>query len=339
MRRNILILGLFGLLADLALIPVAAEEARPVSLDPLKLDGWEAAGPTETYLGEKLYEAIDGFADYHFGFDFQEAQRRFFTQGEKKMEVFIYRFGSPAEAFGLYSVMRPRWGQPAQVGDDAVCEEGNVCAAWRGPYYLAVTTQGAVAATGEELLGAARAVAQQVGGEYKRPRLPEMLPKENLEPLSVLYFHCLQPLDRVFYLGEGNVLQLAEKPTDPHDVQAVYAEYNQNGRTVIVIAALYPSPEKAQKARDLYVAQLTADAGATMDAWGAGTEARPYGRDFKARTGLHTLLFQREKWLLIAVDVVDVDAMKATLTKVDEALWKQWEEERKKEAEKKAPGK
>ena len=324
MSREVLVGGVF-LLLSVAWSPTVGEEAAFPSLD-LRLEGWEPAGPTETYVGEKLYEAIDGFADYHFGFDFREAQRRFFIQGQKKIEVFVYRFGSPTEAYGLYSVMRPRWGQPVPVGDEAVWEEGNVCAVWRGPYYIAVTTQGAEVASEEDLIGAARAVAQQIGGEFKRPDLVEILPPGRLQPLSVLYFHCLQPLDRVFYLGEGNVLQLAEKPTDPHEVEAIYAEYDQRGRPAIVVVVLYPQAEKGRKACELYAAQVGAEAvAATEDSLWDPPEAASYGRDFKAHTGFHTLLFQREKWLLAAAEVVDVDFMKDLLRQVDRALGKRLE--------------
>lgn len=333
MGRGILILGVC-LLLQAVWKSAVGEEAGGLSLEALRLGGWEAAGPTETYLGEKLYEAIDGFADYHFGFDFREAQRRFFIQGQKKIEVFVYRFGSPAEAYGLYSVMRPRWGQPVAVGDEAVWEQGNVCAVWRGPYYIAITTQGAEVATEEDLTAAARAVAQQIQGGFKRPDLVEMLPRKQLQPLSVLYFHCLQPLDRVFYLGEGNVLQLAEKPTDPHEVEAVYAEYDQPGRPAIVVVALYPQPEKARKARELYAAQVEAEAVvATEDSLWDDPEASSYGRDFKARTGFHTLLFQREKWLLAAAEVADVELLKGLLRQVDRALEERLEREDAKEEE------
>lgn len=328
MKRHTSIRGGLLLLATLAGSPVAGEEAASLSLDTVRLEGWEPTGPTETYIGDKLYEAIDGFADYHFGFDFREAQRRFFTQGLKKIEVFVYRFGSPTESFGLYSVMRPRWGQPVQVDDEAVWEPGNVCTVWRGPYYIAITTQGAEAATEEDLTAVARTIVQPIAGAFNRPDLVRMLPPEHLQSLSVLYFHCLQPLDRVFYLGEGNVLQLAEKPTDPREVEAVYAEYDQNGRPASVVVARYPHLEKARKARDLCAAQFMANASSLAEEslW-EEPPFQSFGRGFQARTGFHTLLFQRENWLLVAAEVVDLDLLKGVLTKIDQALWKQREKE------------
>jgi len=299
--------------------------APVISLDTVKIQGWEPAGEVETYVGEKLYDAIDGFADFHFGFDFKEAHRRFFQQGDKRLEVFVYRFGSAAEAYGLYSVMRSPLGQRADSGDEAFYEEPGTLHVWRGDYYLSIVSQGQATPSREEMLAFTQALVGPVEEKTKPPRLIQTLPQENLRAESLLYFHCKQPLDRAFYLGDGNPLLLAEEPTQPHDVQAALAEFTLGGRRHSVIAALYPTKEKATQARALCLQAWQAEAVETI------TE-EPWS-DLKAKNGKHTLIYQRERWLLAALEVVQVEPMKAILLKIDAALWKQEQAEKAKQSD------
>lgn len=268
------------------------DRARPeeISLAKLQVPGWE---PTrvQSYAGKALYDAIDGYADYHMGFNFKDSERKFFTNGEKRIEVFSYRFDTPENAFGLFSVMRMGAGKLLDIGNESSLD-GRVFHMWKGHYYLTVSDLGKEESSEEEILAFARALDGQFQKKHPKPSLVEALPKKNLVPLSVAYFHYRNALEKLIYLGEKNVLQLGEDFDKPYDVEAVYGQYLVEKTKYELVVLRYQSAEKPEIAAHAFLDFM-------KDSLKNAATHLPWA-ELVEKNGMHTILFREGNILMFS---------------------------------------
>ncbi|MDP2897568.1 MAG: hypothetical protein Q8Q12_13590 [bacterium] len=286
----------------LALYPFAkaAWASEEISLAKLEVAGWQPTA-LESYVGKKLYDAIDGYADFHMGFNFKDSERRFFTNGEKRIEVFSYRLDSPENAFGLFSVMRKGAPELLDIGNEAA-SAGAVFHMWKGAYYITVSDLGKTECTQEEILAFARAVDAQFAGKYTKPALVEALPKTNLVSSSVTYFHYRNALERLTYLGEGNVLLLGEDFDKPYDVEAAYGQFVIDKTKYDLIVFRYDSPKKPETAAKNFVEMMEGDLKTSTTNW-------PWA-ELVERNGKQTILFREGNILMLSFPTAKGDVVR-----------------------------
>jgi hypothetical protein len=282
---------------------LASEE---ISLAGLQVEGWQ---PTDldSYAGKALYDAIDGYADFHMGFNFKDSQRRFFTNGEKRIEVFSYRFDRPENAFGLFSVMRMGSPKLLAIGNESSLQE-RIFHMWKGPFYVTVSDLGQAACSPEELLTFAKAIDAQFQKSYPKPSLVEALPGENLTPLSVTYFHHRNALERLTYLGEENILQLGDDLEKPLDVEAAYGQFVVDKTKYELILLRYQSEKKPQVAARMLIETM-------KDGLQTATENWPWA-ELVERNGKRTLLFREGNILMLSFPTAKGDVVKKLMEQV-----------------------
>jgi hypothetical protein len=117
----------------------ATAAAKPViKKEPLEISlaGIKPMGDTEFYNSDNLYEKIDGRAPAYQGFNILAMRCRSFGVNAAPgsyVDVYEYRFDSPVDAFGMYSLERDPKGKPLEIVADG-------CAADMGYFFR----QGAV---------------------------------------------------------------------------------------------------------------------------------------------------------------------------------------------------
>ena len=117
--------------------PTGGEEAAPeggaegtaaatkvvVKGEPMEiaLAGTKPMGPTEFYTSDTLYEKIDGRAPAYQGFNVQQLRCRSFAVAAAAgsyVDVYEYRFDTPVNAFGMFSLERDPKGKPLSIVPD-----------------------------------------------------------------------------------------------------------------------------------------------------------------------------------------------------------------------------
>jgi hypothetical protein len=295
------------LLAVLSLgLAGTAWASTQISLEKLKVAGWQSTN-VESYVGKKLYDAIDGYADFHMGFNFKDSERRFFTKGEKRIEVFSYRCDTPENAFGLFSVMRMGALKPLDIGNEASLME-RVFHMWKGHYYVTVSDLGKAECSQDEILAFARAVDAQFEKAFSKPALVEALPKKNLIPLSVAYFHYRNALERLTYLGEQNVLQLGDDPDKPYDVEAAYGQFLIDKAKYDLVVLRYESPGKPETATRMYMKMMEGDLKSRTTNW-------PWA-ELVERNGKQTVLFREGNTLMLSFPTANGDVVRDLMKQV-----------------------
>lgn len=295
------------LLAVLSLaLASAAWASTQVSLEKLAVAGWQPTN-VESYVGKKLYDAIDGYADFHMGFNFKDSERRFFTSGEKRIEVFSYRCDTPGNAFGLFSVMRMGAPKLLEIGNEASLAE-RVFHMWKGHYYVTVSDLGKAECSQDEILAFAKAVDAQFEKEFPKPALVEALPRKNLIPLSVTYFHYRNALERLTYLGEENVLQLGDDLDKPYDVEAAYGQYLIDKAKYDLIVLRYESPKKPETATRMYIELMKGDLKSSTTRW-------PWA-ELVERNGKQTIIFREGNIVMLCFPTTKGDVIRDLMKQV-----------------------
>lgn len=277
-----------------------------ISLTKLHLPGWKPTN-VESFAGKALYDAIDGYADYHMGFNFRDSERRFFTNGEKRIEVFSYRFDTPENAFGLFSVMRMGSVKLLNIGNEA-SSEGRVFHMWKGRYYLTINDLGKAECSQEEILSFAKALDAQFQKLYAKPLLVEALPKKNLVPLSVAYFHYRNALEKLIYLGEENVLQLGDDLDKPYEAEAAYGQFLVDKAKYDLIVLRYESVKKPEIAARMFMETMKESLQSAATDW-------PWA-ELVERNGKQTIIFRQGNILMLSFPTARGDVAKQLMQQV-----------------------
>jgi hypothetical protein len=172
--------------AEGAAAPAPAAKGGPLEI---KLDGLKPMSDTEFYNADNLFEKIDGRAPAYLNFNFQNLRCRSFSitgTAGSFVDVYEYRFDTPVNAFGMFSLERDPKGEPLAFAPDGYAS-GMGFFFRQGPRYIQVMASDQNAKT----LGLAKAIA-----EDRAKNLPaddtgldarRHLPVTGLDPASVQF--------------------------------------------------------------------------------------------------------------------------------------------------------
>lgn len=221
-----------------------SEDSTTLDLLPGEGDvpGWTLAAPGKRYVGEELYDPINGAADKYFPFGFKEAAFAMYGKGEALLEVQIYEMGSPEDASGIYSIYDDVNVLHAFMiaGDDGT--KSTTCSATskdsqtfaKGPYFVRILSSSGEP-TDQELATFGLEVAMNIAAPYHKPAiLAFLLPGHILG--SVKYFRTAATQADVFYVSDENVFSLSE---ETFGVSACYNTKTTEAGTKVGTNALY----------------------------------------------------------------------------------------------------
>ncbi len=139
------------------------------------MDGWQLSGNPATYTAANLYEYINGAAEAYLSYDFRELQVTEYRNDRNEfLLVEIYRFDSPADAFGIYSQERPAKGNYLRIGTQGYYEAGML---------NFVKDRAYVKLNGYELADEQESILKSFAGE-----IAQNLPGSELLPVELNYF-------------------------------------------------------------------------------------------------------------------------------------------------------
>ncbi len=304
-------------LLTLVVTGVAIGADAPIKLEGLSVEGWKVAEGPRTWIGVAVEEKINGFVVFHQGFNLVDTRWLLLEAEGGKLDVFVFSYDTPANAFGLYTVMRRTimqagGAEAVEIADEAMFHPMGQLVAWAGRCCIIVTTATPEPPEQQAFVAVAEKLAAQLAGESERPELVRALPSEGLDDSSIIYCHYRQALEQVFYAGEENVLRMGEDLTVPTQVEGVYAEYKIDDRPHKLIAIRYPEESEASQAAQAFgEAQAgTAKSDRTEGDW----------RDIEMRNGKHTLIYQSGKLLAFAPEAISKEGAQRVIQSLLDAL-------------------
>jgi hypothetical protein len=195
-----------------------ATETLPATLGP---QGWVRQGDVQKFVGDSLFQYIDGAAEMYHKYGFIEVGVAEYRKGENAITVDLYRFADSDRAFGMYTTLRPDEPDTVMLGVEAFTLGTNIVFV-KGQYLANVYTYD----ESEEMTSAVRSVAahvaKRVPGSTDKPAMYDLFPPDGRLPFTEkLYAEAflgqafLTDVYTVGYLRRGSTftLFLAEDPS------------------------------------------------------------------------------------------------------------------------------
>jgi hypothetical protein len=230
---------------------IAAELTMASSLEklfsvlPAELGGWKKPDTPERYTKSNLYDYIDGGAELYISYNFQSLLAvRYKGRGEDEIVIDVFDMGNSYNAFGVFS--HGRESEDDLVGQGSEYNSG-LLTFWKERYYISIMAYPETDEKKQTVLELGRRLAEAIRGEGPLPPVLAFLPRANLIPGSVRYFHHYIWLNSHFFIANENILGIDDQ------TQAVLAKYRNGETTFHLLLALYPDASRAEQAQQRFL--------------------------------------------------------------------------------------
>jgi len=215
-------------------------------LFPLKIGSYQSDGKDEFYDRQTTFRYMDGAAELYRSYGFKLLMvRRYIKADHPPIIVETFDMGSSEDAFGVFSYAtgdeEVGIGQGSDFG-------GGLLRFWKGKFFINVYAEQEAPSTNKDVLDLGRTVADSIKQVGKKPKLINLLPKEDLIERSVRYFHYHQSLNYHYFVSHQNILRLGERT---HALLSTYASQTE-GKTFLLLIQ-YPSQISAKEGLQSFV--------------------------------------------------------------------------------------
>ncbi len=140
-----------------------------------------------TFVGQTLWEYIDGGAEIYYLYDFEIVATADYKADSVEIVVDIYKFDSPDNAYGLYSMLRPVDAQPVRLGAEGFIDPASVVFV-KGDYIVKLIGYDESEQSTLALTNFSEELANFIPGRTTLPETFSLFPKKNLIETSRKYF-------------------------------------------------------------------------------------------------------------------------------------------------------
>ena len=184
MNKIKIILTLFFVLLG---VKASAQDVMKIFPGNTEVPNWTKSGEARTFVGDKLWEYIDGGAENYYLYGFKKVVTMDYKNQKKQLVVDIYEMRDPKNTFGIYSYERASKYNFVKVGVQGY-QEGTTLTFWKGNYYVKVIAYDKSAETKSALMTFGKAIEKKISGNFTEPAFLSNFPKSNLIANSQKYF-------------------------------------------------------------------------------------------------------------------------------------------------------
>ncbi len=144
--------------------PVANPQPAGISTAAVEIDGWHREVDPEIFVGDSLFELINGGAEVYHRFGFVQAlATQYADDAGRSISLEVFEMKDVEGAGSIYSDKTGGSGEPILIGDEAAVEDYYLNFR-SGRFLVTITGFDSEPETTEGILLLARAVAAQLGG-------------------------------------------------------------------------------------------------------------------------------------------------------------------------------
>jgi Family of unknown function (DUF6599) len=144
--------------------PKAEPKPRGISVAAVEISGWQQEYEPEIFVGDALFELINGGAEVYHRFGFVQALAAQFADGDgRSISLEVFEMKDVEGARKIYSDKTGGSGEPLEIGDEAAGEDYYLNFR-SGRFLVTITGFDSEPETTDGILLLARAVAEQLGG-------------------------------------------------------------------------------------------------------------------------------------------------------------------------------
>jgi hypothetical protein len=158
--------------------------------DPQELKDWKKERPSELYMGEDLFQYINGGAEIYHEYGFvQVLVQDFSSRNGRSVSIEIYEMEAQEAAYGIYTFKSSSSGQAVDFGNEGRLE-GYYLNFWRSNFLVTLTGFDEVEETVQGLLLIAESIDKKMSSIQKKEKsqLVHLLPEEGHILSSTKYF-------------------------------------------------------------------------------------------------------------------------------------------------------
>ena len=210
-RHTLFILLMFANACPLSVAQQHKDPLPSLLPEPDAIQGWSRPDTARIYKGGDLYLFIDGGADLFFEYGFRQALAVEYqnVRGES-INLEIYEMNDPGAAYGIYSLRSGDEATPLAIGQGGSAHSYYIMF-WKGRYFVSVAASDSTELCRKGLETLARAIDRNASEQGRKPRVVDLLPKENLLKQRYVRGHLglstIHPFDTrdLFHSDEGAV--------------------------------------------------------------------------------------------------------------------------------------
>lgn len=143
-----------------------SRRGEPFDLRPLavEVEGWSLAGEPQLFVGDQLFELVNGGAELYHRYGFvQVLSAQYTAVGGRSIALELFEMRDAEGARGIYSAKVGSDGEHPEIGDEAVLE-GYYLNVRSGRFLVTLTGYDSDPETVDGLVRVARAVESRLGG-------------------------------------------------------------------------------------------------------------------------------------------------------------------------------
>lgn len=247
---------------------------------------WRQTGPVEQFTSETLYEKINGRAEQYRAFNVEGLEFVGFDDGSRFVDVFVYDMGTPAQAYGIYSVERNEGMPPVDLGREGYRVESSLFYV-KGRYYVQVIAS----ETGPDMERIAGDLAAGVAGLLE-------------EGSDALWGTTVLPADGRI---DGTMKYFVQDALNFSFLTNTYtARYEVNGKELKAFVSKQDSPEAAEAVLEGYLGFL-GDYGTVVSREESDAGTLLVGDS----AGYYDVVFTHGRWVGGVVETTDRQAAEA----------------------------
>jgi len=185
MKRRHVVLGIISIVG-LSLLACGGSSDRPTAQglaahfpDRIEGDGLEKASEIRKFVGDSLWEYIDGGAELYHTFGFVKVSTADYHSSDVELVLDLYEFKTPDGAYGLYSMLRPDNPELVRLGVEGF-STGSSLDFVKGNVLVRVIGFDETPATGKAIRALATQIAVLLPGTSDKPAMFDLFPAQGV---------------------------------------------------------------------------------------------------------------------------------------------------------------
>lgn len=145
------------------------------------------ASDVRTFVGNSLWEYIDGQAELYYQYNFVNVATTNYKKNEMEFEVDIYCFTSSDDSYGLYSMLRNPEDDLLSIGVEGFLSPGRLVFT-RGEYMVKLTGFDESEESMAAIVGLGRTFENMIPGKIEKPAAFGLFPAEDVVAKTDRYY-------------------------------------------------------------------------------------------------------------------------------------------------------
>ncbi|MBI4378788.1 MAG: hypothetical protein HY578_06815 [Nitrospinae bacterium] len=165
---------------------------------------WKTEGETRCYIGEELFNYMDGGAELYHAYGFKRSCVQDYQKGDNLYTLELYEMESSPKAFGIYSL--DRQGEHPPLKQEATYQDGSLTI-WKDHYYIRIFIPQKGSHIKEDTLFLGEKAVSRIKGEGEMPYLFKFIPAGAQKDTAISFWQMI-PLNNIFFISHENLLNL-----------------------------------------------------------------------------------------------------------------------------------